>query len=145
MSNTDYLIKAEAELLPPGFEHGHIFDFEHDGTAHRVEVDGWHAEVREAIEICQSEAGERGAPKPGQKRKLANDVLKLAFLKQIGLISRGRIFLTSEEMYTWFHRTRSWLSAAAKYYGINVELRHHERKQVRKRLRNVMREARRET
>lgn len=144
MSNTDFLRKAEAELLPPGFEHGHIFNFENGGTTYSVEIDGWLEKTREAVEVCQSEALERGAPKPGQKRKLASDVLKLTFLKQLGLIERGRIILTSEEMYTWYHRTRSWLSAATKYYGITVELRHHENKRVRKRVRNVMLEARRE-
>jgi len=144
MSNTDFLRKAEAELLPPGFEHGHIFSFETNGAVYSVEVDGWNMEVREAVEICQSEAGERGSPKPGQKRKLASDVLKLVFLKNLDMISRGRVILTSEEMYTWFHRTRSWLSAACKFYGIDVELKHHGKKTVRKRLRNVMRGARRE-
>ncbi len=142
MSNTDFLRKAEAELLPPGFEHGHIFSFESNGEIYTVEVDGWNKQTREAVEICQSEAGDSSSPKPGQRRKLASDVLKLTFLKQLELITRGRVVLTSEEMYTWFHRTRSWLSAAAKYYGIDVELKHLDKKTTRKRVRNVMRDAR---
>jgi hypothetical protein len=143
MSNTDFLRNAEAELLPPGFQHGHIFKFEDGGQAYTVEVDGWHEAAQEAIEICQSDTGEFDSPKPGQKRKLANDVLKLVFLKELGLVKRGRIFLTSEEMYTWFHRTNSWLSAVCKHHDITVELRRHDRKRVRKRVRNVMLAARR--
>lgn len=144
MTNTDFLRQAEAELLPPGFVHGRIFNFVDAGLAYMVEVDGWHEASQEAIEICQSDAGERGAPKPGQKRKLASDVLKLVFLKELGLIKRGRIFLTSEEMYTWFHRTNSWLSAVCRHHEIAVELKRLDRKRARKRVRNVMLEARRE-
>lgn len=143
MSNTDFLRQAEAELLPPGFVHGHIFTFEDGGQNYSVEIDGWHEAAQEAIEICQSEAGEFGSPKPGQKRKLASDVLKLVFLKELKLIKRGRIFLTSEEMYTWFHRTNSWLAAVCKHHDITIELRHHDRKRARKRVRNVMLAARR--
>lgn len=143
MSNTDFLRQAEAELLPPGFVHGHIFHFEDNGQAYTVETDGWHEASKEAIEICQSESGEFGTPKPGQKRKLASDVLKLVFLKDLGLVTRGRIFLTSEEMYTWFHRTNSWLAAVCKRHEIDVELRRHDRKRARKRVRNVMLAARR--
>ena len=77
MSNTDFLRQSEADLLPPGFVHGHSFELcigEYRGYA---EVDGWHPARREAVEICQSETG--GAPKAGQRRKMASDALKLIF------------------------------------------------------------------
>ncbi|MEK7116152.1 MAG: hypothetical protein AAB879_02025, partial [Patescibacteria group bacterium] len=63
--------QSEADLLPPGFVHGHSFELcigEYRGYA---EVDGWHPARREAVEICQSETG--GAPKAGQRRKMASD------------------------------------------------------------------------
>ncbi len=143
MSNTDFLRQSEADLLPPGFVQGHVFQLhigDYDGVA---EVDGWHPESREAIEVCQSETL-GGTPKPGQKRKLASDALKLIFLTQQGLISKGRLVVTSQETYTWFHQTGSWLSAACRFYGINIEIKRHERKTMRKRVRTVMRSARRE-
>jgi len=143
MSNTDVLRLSEADLLPEGFIQGHVFELNvgvYNGIA---EVDGWNPETLEAIEICQSEAlGE--APKPGQKRKLASDVLKLVFLVEQGIVLRGRVFVTSPEMYTWFHQSGSWLSAACRHYSIGVELKRHDNKKLRKRIRNVMSQARRE-
>lgn len=143
MSNTDFLRQSEADLLPPGFVQGHVFELHVDGYDGVAEVDGWHPESKEAIEVCQSETV-GGTPKPGQKRKLASDALKLIFLKQQGLISNGRIVVTSQEMYTWFHQTGSWLSAACRQYGIKIEIKRHESKTTRKRVRNVMRTAQRE-
>lgn len=144
MSNTDILRDSEAALLPPGFVQGHVFHFRVGDYAGMAEVDGWHPASREAIEMCQSE-GDGRVPKPGQKRKMASDALKLIFLREQGLISTGRIFVTSPEMYTWLHQSGSWLSSACRFYGIHVELRHHGKKQLRKRIRNVMRYARRES
>ena len=72
------------------------------------------------------------SPKPGQKRKLASDVLKLIFLKELGLISRGRVFITSPEMYTWCQQAGSWLNAARRQYGIDVILKTHSNKVLRK-------------
>lgn len=144
MSNTDFLRQSEADLLPPGFVQGHVFQLnvgEYHGIA---EVDGWHPESHEAIEICQSETSGGGTPKPGQKRKLASDALKLIFLKSQGLITNGKIVVTSEEIYTWLHRTGSWLSSACRFNNIKIELKRHERKTVRKRVRNVIRHAQRE-
>lgn len=143
MSNTDVLRESEADLLPPGYVQGHVFDLHVGDYRGIAEVDGWHPVSREAIEICQSESL-IGAPKPGQKRKMASDALKLIFLKSQGLISNGRIFVTSSEMYTWFHKSGSWLSAACRANAIHVELKRHERKNMRRRIRNVMREAQRE-
>lgn len=143
MANTDYLRQSEARLLPPGFVQGHVFHFrvgEYEGMA---EVDGWHPVSREAIEICQSET-EGETPKPGQKRKMASDALKLVFLKNQGLIKTGRIYITSQEMYTWFHQTGSWLSSACRYFQIPVELKRQENKHARKRIRNVIHQARNE-
>ncbi|MDQ7814799.1 MAG: hypothetical protein RDU25_03285 [Patescibacteria group bacterium] len=143
MSNTDYLKKTEADLLPPGFVHGHILRFESDGVFITTEIDGWNPGTREAIEICQSEAGNH-MPKPGQKRKLSSDVLKLIFLKDKNLIDRGKVYVTSLELYSWFHQTTSWLAAACKHYSIPVELKSYDSKTVRRRVKNVMRQARRE-
>jgi hypothetical protein len=142
MSNTDVLRESEADLLPPGFVQGQVFTLSVGEYHALAEVDGWHPASREAIEICQSET--YGAPKPGQKRKMASDALKLILLKSQGLISNGRIFVTSPEMYTWFHQSGSWLSAACRANKIHVELKRHERKSMRKRIRNVMRKAQRE-
>jgi hypothetical protein len=143
MSNTDILRKSEAELLPPGFIQDYVFELDVGDYQGKAEVDGFHPVSREAIEICQSESL-RETPKPGQKRKLASDVLKLVFLLQQGLITRGRVFVTSPELYTWFHQTGSWLSAACRHYRVTLELKQHDRKSMRKRIRNVMREAQRE-
>lgn len=142
MSNTDYLRRSEAFMLPPGFTQGRIFNFHVGDYEGQAEVDGWNPETREAIEICQSESD--GTPKPGQKRKMASDVLKLVFLMELGLISKGRVIVTSEELYTWLHRSGSWLSAACRHHKIPVEIKRQDRKQVRKRIRNVMKAARRE-
>jgi hypothetical protein len=143
MSNTDFLRSSEADLLPEGYVQGHIVDLRPYGHQGSVELDGWHPERCEAIEICQSEAmGE--SPKPGQKRKLASDILKLAFLCELGVINRGRIYVTCEELYTWFHAGQAWIAAAARLHGITVELRRHSSKLVRKRVRNTILGARRE-
>ena len=142
MSNTDFLRKTEADFLPHGFIQGQIFHFTVNGYQGSAEVDGWNEETGEAIEICQSESD--GSPKPGQKRKMASDALKLIFLIDQGLILSGKIFVTSQEMYTWFHQSGSWLSAACRHHHIGVELKHHSKKMVRKRIRNVMRQAQRE-
>lgn len=143
MSNTDFLRQSEADLLPPGYVQGHVFEIQVDEYLGIAEVDGWHPVSREAIEICQSETPDR-VPKPGQKRKLASDALKLIFLKSQGCISNGKIYLTSPEMYTWLHTSGSWLSAACRAHNIHIELKRHARKRMRKRIRNIMREARRE-
>jgi hypothetical protein len=142
MSNTDFLRQSEADLLPPGFVQGKVFNFKVGDYEGMAEVDGWHPVSQEAIEICQSETN--GAPKPGQKRKMASDVLKLVFLKNQDLISSGRVYVTSTEMYTWLHQSGSWLSSACRHFGIKVELKRLSRKSLRKRARNVMRKARRE-
>lgn len=142
MSNTDVLRETEIELLPSGFELDHIFDIQigdYHGTA---EVDGFNPDTREAIEICQSETS-GASPKPGQKRKLAADTLKLIFLKDLGLITRGRIFITSRELYTWCQQNGSWLNAARKKNDIDVEL-HTLPKNLRKKVRNVLLQARRQ-
>ena len=114
-----------------------------DGYEGLAEVDGFHPASREAIEICQS-ASLGVSPKPGQKRKLASDVLKLIFLKELGLISRGRVFITSPEMYTWCQQAGSWLNAARRQYGIDVILKTHSNKVLRKKVRNALLKARRE-
>lgn len=140
MSNTDILRKTEKELLPDGYLLDHVFEFtvgDYTGTA---EVDGFHPASRDAIEICQSDT-EDVSPKPGQKRKLASDVLKLIFLKDLGLISRGRVYVTSQTMYTWAQQQGSWLNAARKKYGINIELRTPP-KHIRKQIKNALRKAR---
>jgi len=143
MSNTDVLRISEGAFLPPGYVQDHIFEL-HVGEYHgRAEVDGFHPVSREAIEICQSESISE-SPKPGQKRKLASDVLKLIFLQQQGLITRGRVFVTSQELYDWCQKAGSWLNAARKHYGITVELRGHENKLMRKKVRNALMKARRE-
>lgn len=128
-------------MLPPGFVHGHVLRFESDGVSITTEIDGWHPVTREAIEICQSESG-KGVPKPGQKRKLSSDVLKLIYLKDKHLIENGKVYVTSVELYTWFHQTTSWLAAACRHYSIHVELKSYDSKTVRRRVKNVMREAR---
>lgn len=143
MSNTDILRTTEADLLPPGYERNHVFDLAIGDYRGQAEVDGFDPVTREAVEICQSESA-GSAPKPGQKRKLASDVLKLVFLLELGLISRGRVFVTSREMYTWCQQTGSWLSAARRHYNITVDLRAHEKKNVRKKVRNALVAARRE-
>lgn len=143
MSNTDVLRKTEGLLLPPGYVQGHVFDLrvgDYHGTA---EVDGFHPISREAVEICQSASVSR-SPKPGQKRKLASDVLKLIFLKEQGLISRGRVFVTSRELYNWCQQSGSWLNAARKHYGVVVELKAHDNKLLRRKIRNALMMARRE-
>jgi hypothetical protein len=142
MSNTDLLRTSESVLLPPGYLQDHIFELHVDGYHGRAEVDGYHPVSREAIEICQSESI-GGSPKPGQKRKMAADVLKLIFLRDIGLITRGRVYVTSQAMYDWSQQTGSWLNAARKKYGIVVELRGHSSKLLRKKIRNAMKRARR--
>lgn len=142
MSNTDILRKTERLLLPSGFIVDHIFDVCIDKYRGTAEVDGFNPETREAIEICQSDTLTT-APKAGQKRKMASDVLKLIFLKEIGLISRGRVYVTSEAMYTWSQQTGSWLNAARRKYGITVELKSLP-KQLRKQVRNAIVKARRE-
>jgi hypothetical protein len=142
MSNTDVLRETEIELLPPGFELDHIFDIQIDDYHGSAEVDGFNPLTREAIEICQSETT-GPSPKPGQKRKLAADTLKLIFLKDLGLITRGRVIVTSNELYTWCQQTGSWLNAARKKNDISVEL-HALPKNLRKKVRNVLLQARRE-
>lgn len=141
MSNTDTLRKSENELLPQGFELDHVFDIQIENYRGTAEVDGYNPETREAIEMYLS-ATTGSAPKPGQKRKLASDVLKLIFLSDLGLISRGRVFVTSKELYTWSQQTGSWLNAARKKYGIDVELKRLQKK-TRKKVRNVLTRARR--
>lgn len=143
MSDTTVLRSSERELLPPGYIQDHIFNLSVGDYHGRAEVDGYNPDTFEAIEICQSESL-IGAPKPGQKRKLASDVLKLIFLKQLGLITRGRVFVTSHAMYDWCQQTGSWLNAARKHYGITVEFHTHDRKHLRKQIRNVLGRARRE-
>lgn len=141
MSDTEYLRQSEALLLPEGFIHGHVFTLKKDSGQTQVEVDGWDPQSREAIEINQSQTSHT-YPKPGQKRKIASDALKLIFLIEQDIISRGRIFITSAELYTWLHRSDSWLSHALKHYDIGVELHAHNRKRTRKRIRNVIKNAR---
>lgn len=143
MSNTDVLRDSEADLLPPGFVQGQVFHLTVNGYVGSAEVDGWNPDTQEAIEICQSMTL-GGVPKPGQKRKMASDVLKLVFLKQQGIIKSGKIFVTSEEMSRWLHQSGSWLSAACRSYDIKVELHQHTKKSLRKQIRNVMMQARRE-
>lgn len=140
MSNTDILRKTEKELLPPGYVLDHIFQITVDGYSGTAEVDGFHPVSRDAIEICQSDT-EESSPKPGQKRKLASDVLKLIFLKDLGLIDRGRVYVTSQSLYTWSQQQGSWLNVARKKYGIDVELRVPP-KYMRKQIRNALKEAR---
>lgn len=142
MSNTDFLRKSEAGLLPDGFVQDHVFDLLIGDYRGQAEIDGWNPRTGEAIEICQSETDGQ-VPKPGQKRKMASDALKLIFLKDLGLITKGKIFVTSPEMHTWFHQSGSWLSAACRKYGIHIELRRHDKKSTRKKIRNVMKAARR--
>jgi hypothetical protein len=142
MSNTDILRKTEKDLLPPGYILDYVFHFtigDEHGTA---EVDGYHPSSRDAIEICQSET-EDSSPKPGQKRKLASDVLKLIFLKDLGLITRGRVYMTSQALYTWSQQQGSWLNVARKKYGIDVEFRTPP-KHIRKQIKNALRTARSE-
>lgn len=140
MSNTDILRKTEKELLPPGYVQDHVFAISVGSYSGSAEVDGYHPATRDAIEICQSDVKEV-SPKPGQKRKMASDVLKLIFLKDLGLISRGRIYITSQALYTWAQQQGSWLSAARKKYGIDIEFRTPP-KHVRKQIKNALREAR---
>jgi len=142
MSNTDILRKNEKDLLPPGYSSDHVFEIAIGDYRGNAEVDGFHSETRDAIEICFSET-EDASPKPGQKRKLASDVLKLIFLKDLGLISRGRVFVTSHEMYTWCQQSGSWLNAARKKYGIHVELKTLP-KASRKQVKHALSKARRE-
>ncbi len=141
MSDTEYLRQSEALLLPEGFIQGHIFYINEEQISYRVEVDGWNPASLEAIEINQSQTA-HAYPKPGQKRKLAMDILKLIFLIEKDIVSRGRIFITSEELYTWLHRSNSWLSHVCKHYNIGVELHEHTRKRTRKRIRNIIKKAR---
>jgi len=142
MSNTDVLRSSEKELLPPGYLVDHVFTISVEGYKGTAEVDGFHPGSLDAIEICQSDSLIE-SPKPGQKRKLASDVLKLIFLKDLGLIRRGRVFVTSQAMYTWAQQTGSWLNAARKKYDIDVELRTLP-KRLRKQVRNALAKARRE-
>lgn len=142
MSNTDALRKTERDLLPNGFVLDYVFDISIGTLSGNAEVDGFHPGTREAIEICQSETL-FDAPKPGQKRKLASDVLKLIFLKDLGLISRGRIYVTSPEFYTWCQQQGSWLNLARKKYNITIEL-HQLPKAARKKVRHALAKARRE-
>lgn len=142
MSNTDILRKTERELLPPGYVQGYVFDLRVGDYQGQAEVDGYHPASRDAIEICQSDTIVN-APKPGQKRKLASDVLKLIFLKDLGLIERGRVFVTSQELYTWCHQQGSWLNAARKKYGIEVELKQLP-KTMRKQVKHALSRARKE-
>lgn len=142
MSNTDFLRRSEAVLLPPEFIQGKIFKFKIGDYEGLAEVDGWSDALGEAIEICQSETLNQ-TPKPGQKRKMASDVLKLVFLKNLGFIKSARVYITSPEMYTWLHRSGSWLSAACRHFGIKIEQKQIDKKQMRRRTRNVMSRARR--
>jgi hypothetical protein len=143
MSDTGILRTAERDLLPPGFTKDVIFDFTVDGYAAYAEVDGFNADTKEAIEICLSETSE-SSPKPGQKRKLASDALKLIFLRDLGFIGRGRIFVSSTELSRWFHEKGSWLSAACRHYGITLELKKIPNKRVRKQVHHALSKARRE-
>lgn len=140
MSNTDILRKTERDLLPPGYLIDHVFTFSINDYSGTAEVDGFHPATMDAIEICQSDTLE-SSPKPGQKRKLASDVLKLVFLKDLGLIKRGRIYITSQALFTWSQMKGSWLIAARKKYGIDIEL-HTPSKHIRKQIKNALREAR---
>lgn len=141
MSDTQYLRQSEALLLPEGFIQGHIFYITDNQSTYQVEVDGWNPVTLEAVEINQSQTA-HAYPKPGQKRKLAMDILKLIFLIEKNIIVRGRIFITSDELYSWLHRSNSWLSHVSKHYNIGVELHAHSRKHTRKRVRNVIKKAR---
>jgi hypothetical protein len=142
MSDTDILRKNEKALLPPGYLIDVVFDLAPKGYQGTAEVDGFHPVSKDAIEICFSESGD-ASPKPGQRRKLATDILKLIFLKELGLISRGRVFVTSIELYTWCQQTPSWLNAARAKYGITVELKILP-KASRKQVRHALAKARRE-
>lgn len=146
MSDTAILRTAERELLPEGYERDVVFRFTVDGYEACAEVDGFDPVTKEAIEICLSETAEV-SPKPGQKRKLASDVLKLILLHDLGFIGRGRIFVSSEELSRWFHQNGSWLSAACRKYHISLELKtiknKHERKRIRRALVNARREMKR--
>ena len=143
MTDTGALRAAERELLPEGFEWGRIFEFDIGAYHGRAEVDGFNPVTLEAIEICLSETSET-SPKPGQKRKLASDALKLIFLRDLGVIGRGKIFVTSAELSRWFHETGSWLSAACRHYNISLELKTIGNKRKRKTVRNALAQARRE-
>lgn len=142
MSNTDILRKSEKDLLPPGYLIDHVFDLSVSDYHGKAEVDGFHPVSKDAIEICFSESGDL-SPKPGQKRKLASDILKLIFLKDLGLISRGRVYVTSQELYTWCQQTGSWLNAARMKYGISVELKTLS-KTSRRQVKHALSKARRE-
>jgi hypothetical protein len=137
----DALRKTEADFLPQGFEVNHIFDINVGDVQGTAEVDGFDPISREAIEICQS-VTPGTTPKRNQRRKLAADVLKLIFLKDLGLITRARVFVTSPELYTWCQQRGSWLNAARKKYGIGVELKSLPKKR-RKMVRNALLKIRR--
>jgi hypothetical protein len=143
MSDTAILRSAERELLPAGYERDVVFHFSVDGYDACAEVDGFSPISKEAIEICLSETS-GSSPKPGQKRKLASDALKLILLHDLGLIGRGRIFVSSEELSRWFHQTGSWLSAACRKYRITLELKAITNKHERKRVRRALALARKE-
>jgi hypothetical protein len=143
MSDTAILRSAERELLPAGYERDVVFHFSVDGYDAYAEVDGFNPTTKEAIEICLSETSE-ASPKPGQKRKLASDTLKLILLHDLGLIGRGRIFVSSKELSKWFHQTGSWLSAACRKYHITLELKLIQNKRERKRVRHALAIARKE-
>jgi hypothetical protein len=143
MSDTRALRDAERDLLPNGFEWGRVFEFDVNGYRGIAEVDGFNPETGEAIEICLSETFE-SSPKPGQKRKLASDALKLIFLADLQFVSRGRIFVSSPELSRWFHEAGSWLSAACRHYGIALELKTIANKRKRKTVRNALLQARKE-
>jgi hypothetical protein len=61
--------------------------------------------------------------KPGQKKKIATDILKLITIeKLLGKQCEKHIFLVSDKIADKLKSDKSWLSKAVELYQINIEL-----------------------
>lgn len=87
----------------------------------RISVDGYDPAARVACEIF----ARVGELKPGQKRKVASDILKLMwFERQLGEpLQRKIICFASEEAAKVLDNT-SWLAAAAVEFGVTFRVAH---------------------
>ena len=84
----------------------------------KVEVDGFSRRPPILVE-CYAH---QGTLRVGQKHKIANDALKLAWVGATLLPGARKILLFSDEPATASFRNRSWAAAAIAHFGIEIRV-----------------------
>jgi hypothetical protein len=82
----------------------------------RMEIDG----ADEDHTIFVEAFAPQGRAKPGQRRKLALDMLKLAYLARLRPDARKILLLSDEQLAVPLRSSRSWLAQAIDEFGIEV-------------------------